>query len=367
MDNSLSTDTQYSLNELHDRLERWFVRSARDLPWRRTTDPYRIWLSEVILQQTQVVQGLGYYERFLEAFPTVNDLASASEDEVLRLWQGLGYYSRGRNLLKAAKMIVSMHHGEIPRSAIELSRLPGIGPYTQAAILSFAYDLPEAAVDGNVYRVISRLDACDIPIDSPRGQKHFRTRAKELLDYRAPGRHNQSMIELGALVCSPRNPLCTECPLEPYCQARAEGREMDFPIKQGKIKVSNRYFYYFLVRLRAGATLLRRRGKGDIWEGLYEWPMIETVEQVEIETLLATEAWRTLSRVLGGYRLHPQRIAYREHRLTHRLLHASLYIVEADTYLGGDYQIVPLSELDSYGMPILLRKLLMDISRDWCN
>lgn len=364
MQNTLS-DHQCPLAELHTRLEHWFIRSARDLPWRRTTDPYRIWLSEVILQQTQVIQGLGYYERFLEAFPTVYDLASASEDEVLRLWQGLGYYSRGRNLLKAAQMIVSKYGGELPRSARELSLLPGIGPYTQAAILSFAYNLPEAAVDGNVYRVISRLDACDIPIDSPRGQKHFRARAKELLDYRAPGRHNQSMIELGALVCSPRNPLCTECPLEPYCQARAEGREMHLPIKQGKTKVSNRYFYYFLVRLQGKRVLLRRRGKGDIWEGLYEWPMIETTEPVEVEALLATESWRTLSETLERQRLNPQRVAYREHRLTHRLLHASLYLIDADAYSGKDYQIVPLSELDSYGMPILLRKLLLDMPEGW--
>lgn len=357
----LSSEHQDTLADFHSRLARWFDSSARDLPWRRTTDPYCIWLSEVILQQTQVVQGLGYYERFLDAYPTVYDLASASEDDVLRLWQGLGYYSRGRNLLRAAQMIVSEYAGELPRSARELSRLPGIGPYTEAAILSFAYNLPEAAVDGNVYRVISRLDACDIPIDTPRGQKYFRTRAKELLNHQAPGKHNQSMIELGALVCSPRNPQCEVCPIEPYCQARVEGRETSFPIKQGKTKVSSRYLYYFLVRLEGGWTLLHRRGKGDIWEGLYEWPLIETEKPVDIEDLLNTTAWHALSSSLEGLQLQPHRVAYREHRLTHRLLHASLYVIDALSYRGSSYQVLPLSDLDTYGMPILLRKLLSDM------
>ncbi len=357
-------EPQYPLEEMHSRLERWFARSARDLPWRRTSDPYRIWLSEIILQQTQVVQGLGYYERFLEAFPTVYDLAAAREDEVLRLWQGLGYYSRGRNLLRAAQIIVSDYAGELPRTSRELSRLPGIGPYTEAAILSFAYGLPEPAVDGNVYRVISRLEACDIPIDSPRGQKYFRARAKALLDYRDPGRHNQSMIELGALVCSPRNPRCGDCPLEPYCQARAEGRQMAFPIKQGKTRVSNRYLNYFLVRLSGGEMLLRRRRKGDIWEGLYEWPLIETSEPSEIEQLLVSPAWMALSQSLVGLHLSPWQVAYREHRLTHRLLHTRLYLVEAEHYQGEEYQVVPSSELEEYGMPILLRKLLADIEAE---
>ncbi len=352
-----------ALRVLRHRLAEWFERNARPLPWRETTDAYRIWLSEVILQQTQVVQGMSYYHSFVAAFPTVYDLAAASEDDVLRLWQGLGYYSRGRNLLRAAQLIVSDHGGELPRDPQALGRLPGIGPYTRAAILSFAYDLPYAAVDGNVYRVISRLDACPTPIDTPVGQRHYQTRATELLDIHAPGRHNQAMIELGALVCSPRKPMCMLCPLESFCLARWQGTQQSFPVKQGKVRVTERYLHYFLVRI-GDDMLIRRRPAGDIWQGLYELPLIETDSPCSSDELFDTQGWQTLLQSLGTPVVEPRPVATQLHRLTHRLLHASLYTVQAEAYTapGPDeaYLRIPCSDRGLYGMPILIDKLLAE-------
>ncbi|MDO4707209.1 MAG: A/G-specific adenine glycosylase [Porphyromonadaceae bacterium] len=353
--------SDYSLSRLRRGLAEWFGRNARALPWRETTDPYHIWLSEVILQQTQVVQGLGYYHRFLEAFPTIEDLASASEDEVLRLWQGLGYYSRGRNLRRAAQMVVSDFGGRMPQNIEEIKRLPGVGPYTQAAVLSFAYNLPYAAVDGNVYRVLSRLYAIDTPIDTTKGQREFRLLAQELLDPIEPGLHNQAMIELGALCCTPRRPRCHECPLATFCLAREEGRQAELPRKQGKVRVTSRYLNYLLVLLPEGQTLIRRRGEGDIWQGLYELPLIETPKPVTAEQLLSHEDMQSLLEELEQPQVQLQPVATRKHRLTHRLLEASLTVVRAkgcSECLRGTYHTIALTSRASYGMPILLDKLI---------
>lgn len=354
----------YSL--LQRRLAEWFALNARALPWRETSDPYCIWLSEVILQQTQVVQGIGYYHRFVEAFPTVEALASASEDEVLHLWQGLGYYSRGRNLLRAAQMIVHEFGGELPQTLEQIKRLPGVGPYTQAAILSFAYNLPHAAVDGNVYRVLSRLFADATPIDMPQGQRHYRALATALLDEIEPGRHNQAMIELGALVCTPRSPKCEACPIAEYCLAFRQGNPTSYPIKQGKTKVTNRYLNYIYVRLGDGTTLLHRRGSGDIWQGLYEYPLIETSGVVMVDELMATPEWQSLMDQLVVPRLRVKPVTECQHRLTHRLLHARLYIVETEgvsLWVDSPYLIVPEAELETYAMPQLLIRLSEALER----
>lgn len=342
----------------------WYLEAARPLPWRDTTDAYHILLSEVILQQTRVDQGMSYYLRFVETWPSVEDLAGASEDEVLRLWQGLGYYSRGRNLLRAAQMIVEEFGGEIPYDPKLIKRLPGVGPYTQAAVLSFAYNLPHAAVDGNVYRVLSRLYGLDAPIDRPSGQKTFRLLAEQLLDREEPGRHNQAMIELGALVCLPRSPRCHECPIAAHCMAYRQGTQVLLPVKAGKTKVTERHLNYLLVRLVRGGRrqlLLRRRGKGDIWQGLYELPLVETDTALDLEGLLADARWQSLLGALANPRLHPEVQGEMRHRLTHRLLLAKLYVVEAEDYTpsaGSDYICVDESERDQYGMPILLDKML---------
>lgn len=346
-----------TLQSLRNRLAEWFSANARALPWRETTDPYHIWLSEIILQQTQVVQGIDYYYRFVETYPTVQALAAASEDDVLRLWQGLGYYSRGRNLLKAARMLVDEYSGIMPRKIEDVRRLPGVGPYTQAAILSFAYNLPHAAVDGNVYRVISRLDASSVPIDTPSGQRHYRARATELLDPTEPGRHNQAMIELGALVCTPRRPRCSDCPISAYCVANLSANPLDYPVKQAKTLVKQRYLNYIMVRLDGGHTLIRRRPAGDIWQGLYEPVLIET-ERSDVRALLDSEALQTLMNELVNPVLNAHAKANRQHRLTHRLLHAALYEIEAESYLGQEYIRIHESEWANYAMPALIDKLL---------
>lgn len=359
------------LSDLRRELALWYEQNARTLPWRGTSDPYHIWLSEVILQQTQVIQGISYYYKFLDTYPSIVDLAKASEDDVLRLWQGLGYYSRGRNLLKAARMVVEEFEGKIPNTLSEISRLPGVGPYTQAAVLSFAYNLPYAAVDGNVYRVISRLLNSDVPIDTPVGQKFYRKQAQTFLDPSEPGRHNQAMIEMGALCCTPRKPQCLICPLSKYCQAYATGRQLDLPIKQGKVKVIERYLNYFLIRIgkdESRLMLIRRRGQGDIWEGLYELPLIETELSLDSEQLIKTKEWDNLINQLSHPILHLKPISKVKHRLTHRLLYATLYLIETEAYTplsdeSAAFIVIREDEREQYGMPILLDKMLASISQ----
>ena len=294
-------------------------------------------------------------------------MAAASEDEVLLLWQGLGYYSRGRNLRRAAQLIVSDFGGEIPRTLEELSRLPGVGPYTRGAILSFAYDLPYPTVDGNVYRVLSRLFALSAPIDTTTGQRLYWAVAEALLDRAHPGRHNQGLIELGALCCIPRRPHCSECPLQPYCLAHRSGIEEELPVKQGKTKVLPRYMYYFLIRVtdEAGLShiLIHRRGEGDIWQGLYEFPLIETGEEgVEVEALMEQASFDRLLSGLQGPRFHSAPIARHAHRLSHRQIYASLFLIEAS---GVDpslpYRLIPESERGAYAFPILIERLLAQV------
>ena len=355
------------IREIQSRLGAWYDEHARPLPWRADVSAYHVLLSEIILQQTRVDQGMSYYHRFTERFPSVEDLAAASEDEVLLLWQGLGYYSRGRNLRRAAQLIVSDFGGEIPRTLEELSRLPGVGPYTRGAILSFAYDLPYPTVDGNVYRVLSRLFALSAPIDTTTGQRLYWAVAEALLDRAHPGRHNQGLIELGALCCIPRRPHCSECPLEPYCLAHRSGIEEELPIKQGKTKVLPRYMYYFLIRVtdEAGQShiLIHRRGEGDIWQGLYEFPLIETGDEgVEVEALMEQASFHRLLSGLQEPRFHSAPIARHAHRLSHRQIYASLFLIEAS---GVDpslpYRLIPESERGAYAFPILIERLLAQV------
>ena len=260
--------------EVASRLLEWYGREGRDLPWRRTRDPYRIWISEVILQQTRVAQGMSYYHRFLELFPDVAALASAPEDLVLKCWQGLGYYSRARNLLAAARRIVETHGGVFPTDYADVRALPGVGDYTAAAICSIAYDEPCAALDGNVFRVLSRLYDLDTPIDTTSGRRTFAALADSLIDRQRPGLYNQAIMDFGALCCLPAQPRCTECPLRDRCLAFA-ARTVDVrPVKQGRTAVEPRYFNYLHVEC-GDELVLRRRGAGDIWQGLYEFPLIE--------------------------------------------------------------------------------------------
>lgn len=253
----------------------WYRAHHRALPWRETRDPYRVWLSEVMLQQTRVDQGLDYYLRFTGRWPTVEALASAQEDEVLKMWQGLGYYSRARNLLAAARQVMLEHGGQFPGNHKELLGLKGVGDYTASAIASICFGQPEAVVDGNVYRVLARFAGIETPIDSTEGRKQFKALATDLLDRKQPGDHNQAVMELGATVCTPKNPKCEACPLQARCVAFSTGKTGELPVKQGRAKTRDRFFNYLHIPAGKGLYMCQRTGK-DIWQGLYELPLIES-------------------------------------------------------------------------------------------
>ena len=255
-------------------LRGWYKNEKRDLPWRNTSDPYKIWLSEIILQQTRVEQGKAYYYKFIEQFPTVFDLANADEMEVLNLWQGLGYYSRARNLHASAKMIVSDFSGIFPENHQTITQLKGVGPYTAAAIASFAFNEKVSVVDGNVYRVLSRIFGIETPIDSTTGKKQFAELAQTLIDDKEPGIHNQAIMEFGALQCVPQNPRCEECPFHSKCFAFERQMIKTLPVKSKKIAIKNRYFDYLIFSWEA-KLILQKRGEKDIWAHLYEFPLIE--------------------------------------------------------------------------------------------
>jgi A/G-specific adenine glycosylase len=254
----------------------WYLQNHRQLPWRETSDPYRIWISEIILQQTRVKQGHDYYLRFIGAFPTVETLARASEQNVLRAWQGLGYYTRARNLHRAARVIVNDLGGQMPRNSHDLRKLSGIGPYTAAAIASIAFREPVAVVDGNVYRLLSRCFAISTPIDSTEGKKSFGALANRLIDTLEPGRFNQAMMELGALICTPTNPQCHLCPVEADCLSLKTGTHLQYPVKGKKIAKRTRHFNYVLLRSAVTCFATKRREKDDIWQGLFEPLLIES-------------------------------------------------------------------------------------------
>lgn len=269
----------------------WYKENKRDLPWRDTKDPYKIWISEIILQQTRVVQGYDYYCRFMEHFPDVETLAKASEDEVMKCWQGLGYYSRARNLHEAARTIAEK--GAFPVRYEEVRALKGVGDYTAAAICSFAYDMPYAVVDGNVYRVLSRWLGVEEPIDTGAGKKLYASLADEMMDKSRPALYNQAIMDFGALQCVPSSPSCLFCPLSDSCVALQKNLVGKLPWKSRKTKVLDRYFSYIYVR--AGVhTFIKRREAGDIWQNLYEFPLIETEQEVGEEEIFSLPAFREL-------------------------------------------------------------------------
>ena len=276
------TSTSPPLLRFRRALLDWYDPADRPLPWKAERDPYLIWLSEIILQQTRVAQGLPYYERFKAAYPRVTDLAGASEPEVLKMWEGLGYYSRARNLLAAARYVAMELDGRFPETYEGIRKLKGVGPYTAAAIASFAYDLPHAVLDGNVFRVLARYLGDATPVDSTAGKRHFGTLAQAALDEDRPAMYNQAIMDFGATVCTPRRPDCPSCPLRTDCRARAEGRIDALPYKAKKIKRRDRHFNYLVIE-QEQATWLRRRPAGDIWQGLYEFPLLESSAPVRTQ------------------------------------------------------------------------------------
>lgn len=334
----------------------WYLESHRSLPWRETRDPYRIWLSEVILQQTRVAQGLAYYHRFTERFPAVGDLAAAEEDEVLKLWQGLGYYSRARNLHAAAKQVAAEYNGIFPTDYAKVRALKGVGDYTAAAIVSFSADAPCAVVDGNVYRVLSRLLDIATPIDTTAGKKEFTQAAAELLgeylaspDHKGAGLYNQAMMELGALICTPRSPECGDCPVAGSCLALKNGTIPQRPVKQGKTAQTPRWFNYLHITDANGLTAIRRREGKDIWQGLYEFPLIETPEETEFGEL-------SLPAFLGDFTLQGSE-KMPKHVLSHRIIHGVFYRIGVEDLttmsLPEDWQIIPSDKLGDYAVPRL--------------
>ncbi len=350
----------------HPVLINWYKVHKRDLPWRESRDPYIIWISEIILQQTRVAQGLEYFLRFTERFPDVRSLAMAEEAEVLKLWQGLGYYSRARNLQAAARDIMARFAGEFPVAHADVLSLKGIGEYTAAAIVSFVRDEPYPVVDGNVYRVLSRLFAMDTPIDSTQGKKLFYQLAGEVMDKRQAGLYNQAVMEFGALQCVPQQPDCTACPLADRCQAYAAGNVQAYPVKQHKTKTRNRYFHYFYI-IYKGQTWLRRRTGKDIWTGLYEFPLIETGEPQDFAGLQQTDAFRTLFAGAGDLHIWQATEAVK-HVLSHQVLYARFYQVEVEAVPPAltAYTAVGCAGLALYPVPVLIHKVLdkMDFSGD---
>ena len=344
------------MNSVADILLDWYAREGRDLPWRRTRDPYRIWLSEVILQQTRVAQGMEYYLRFTERFPDVASLAAAPVDEVLKLWQGLGYYSRARNLHAAARQVVECFGGRFPVALDEVRSLRGVGDYTAAAICSAAYDAPCAVVDGNVYRVLARLFDLDAPIDSTAGKRSFAELAQSQLDTAHPGRYNQAIMDFGALQCPPSSPRCEACPLAGRCLALAAGTVAARPVKQSKTKVRDRWFNYLHIS-SGDRTLLRRREGRDIWQGLYEFPLIETEGPVELPELLRLPQFAEL---LGDAPWHLVRsIPLPKHQLSHQTLHAVVHRIETPSLTpAAAATAVPTSALGDYAVPRLIDRYL---------
>jgi A/G-specific adenine glycosylase len=273
-----------------DKIVEWYREYKRDLPWRQTNDPYKIWVSEIILQQTRVIQGLPYYLKFIGQYPTVEALANAPEQEVLRLWQGLGYYTRARNLHKCAKKVTETYSGKFPNTALELRELPGIGDYTAAAIASIAFKQPVAVVDGNVFRVLSRVFGIDSPINTPSGKKLFSSLAGELVPETGPDLHNQAVMEFGAMFCTPTNPSCDQCFFRSKCFAFKNSMQDQLPVKIQAKKSRKRYFHY-LVFKRGKSLLMKKRVEKDIWNGLYDFPLIENDKPVHVKKILNNTGW----------------------------------------------------------------------------
>lgn len=386
------------MNSFSNTILSWFRENGRELPWRETKNPYAIWLSEIILQQTRIAQGWEYWERFMAQYPTVEDLAAAHENEVLKLWQGLGYYSRARNLHAAAKQIVALGH--FPDTLEGIKQLKGVGDYTAAAIGSFAFDIPAAVVDGNVYRVLARYFGIDTPINSTQGKKEFAALAQSLLpsskasDFLSlssasdslsssspVAAYNQAMMDFGAIQCTPQSPKCLLCPLAETCEAMRSNRIAELPVKQKTLKVKTRHLSYIYIRCN-GMTAIHRRGEGDIWQGL--WEPFNASDITEATASIASAqaspssakfspssaklspfkselaASLHLSNV-DGLQLLAQDV---KHVLTHRILWADFYLLETEArpQLPDDYIWIKEEEIEDYGIPRLIELMLEKIS-----
>lgn len=339
------------------RLLEWDKRlNSRAMPWKGEKDPYRIWLSEIILQQTRVEQGWAYYQAFIETFPDIQTLAAAPDQQVFKLWEGLGYYSRCRNLLFTARTIVNDYKGQFPTDYKDVLALKGIGPYTAAAICSFAYNAPYAVVDGNVERVLSRYFGIDTPIDSPAGKKEFTALAQSLLPVRQSARFNQAIMDFGAVLCKPQQPLCDGCPLQQNCVAYHKNLQQQLPVKAKRLTLKDRWFYFFLVKWRGHYFIAQRHSK-DIWRELYQFPLLETARKVSEKQLLKQFEGMEAS----GHHYELDYVSEERHqKLSHQHIHVQFIHLRYahKPQFTEAYIPVPIAELLQYPFPILLKNYI---------
>ena len=331
----------------------WYLQNNRDLPWRKSKNPYFIWLSEIMLQQTRVAQGLSYYIKFTSTFPTVFDLAKADESTVLKMWQGLGYYSRARNLHFSAKQISKELNGIFPSTYEEIIKLKGVGDYTASAISSICFNEPTAVVDGNVYRVLSRYFGINTPTNSTSGIKEFKLLAQTLIDASQPGTYNQALMDFGALHCKPQNPLCETCPFCNSCVAFEKKLTKELPVKEKKIKVRKRYFNFLVIKTDDHKTILtERKGKG-IWQGLYQFPLIENTETVKEKEIIASKEFNDLFPAETTISLFNKKEIV--HKLSHQHLYTQFWIVETKTLKNAN---ISWENIQDFPVPVLIANFL---------
>ena len=335
-----------------NKLVSWYQNNKRDLPWRNTVNPYHIWLSEIILQQTRVLQGTPYYLAFLKAFPTIEDLANAPEDKVLKMWQGLGYYSRARNLHCTAKDIVNNFGGEFPKDHNKILKFKGIGVYTAAAITSFAFDMPYAVVDGNVIRVLSRVFGISIPFDTSVGKKEFQQLAQELLIDKEAAIYNQAIMEFGAIQCKPKSPNCSNCPMQDFCIAYTTNSVVELPVKSKKIKVKDRFLHYLFIEQKDNIFLGKR--KSGIWTGLYEFPFLEFPIKMDEKQVMQSDEWLKifLNSTCDVKSVSSEFI----HILSHQKIHAQFWHIKAASVVLKEYERISKNSLLEFPVSRLTEK-----------
>ena len=342
----INTDKKYFTKQL---LQWNKMQNKRAMPWKGEKDPYKIWLSEIILQQTRVDQGWAYYDRFVSTFSNIKKLAAAPEEKVFKLWEGLGYYTRCKNLIATAKFIANEKQGKFPDSYEEILSLKGVGPYTAAAIASFAFNLPHAVVDGNVFRVLSRFFGIDTPTDSTNGKKLFTALAETLLDQKIPGIYNQAIMDFGAVICKPQNPLCSACPLKTRCTALLEGKVDVLPVKTGKLIKKQRWLYYLVVAYN-GKIYVRKRGAKEIWENLYEFVLLETDKVFSLEEIKNSKFFRNIVGKNKAAILHISKM-YKQ-QLTHQTIHGNFIQLKVNNEPSlADYKAVTQKQLIKLPFP----------------
>ncbi len=350
------------MSEFHKILSNWYKQNKRDLPWRLNKVPYYVWISEIILQQTRVDQGTDYFLRFIERFPTIDSLANSSENEVLKMWQGLGYYSRARNIHFAAQQIMNNFNGKFPVTYPEIRSLKGVGDYTAAAVASISFGLPYAAVDGNVYRVLSRIYGIATPTDSSKGKKEFSELAMQLLDKQNPGSYNEAVMEFGALQCTPRKPDCSVCPFEQQCVAFNRSEITKLPVKTNKIKIRHRFFNYLYLK-HEKTIILEQRLENDIWQNLYQLPLIESLKALTLEELIVHEKFHSL------FKTESITIESASNEILHLLSHQKLHVRFIEISLSKSeinknwIKIAP-ELLHEYPIPKLIDNFLMEKNRN---